>query len=153
MRTKVFTNILIVLLGLLAVGALFGGGALMIAPDGELLKMPVTILDSSPFINFFVPGLILFSVLGLAPAILMYALIKKPKCRFCERLNFFKDMFWAWTYSIYVAFATIIWIVVEIYFIQAVVWVHIFYVLYALLLIFIALLPPVRIAFMKENMN
>ncbi|MCK9612065.1 MAG: hypothetical protein PHR81_04795 [Bacteroidales bacterium] len=153
MYKKVFFITLIVLLGFLSIGALFGGGALIISPDGELLKMPVSMLESSPFGNFFIPGLILFSVLGIAPGILIYALIKKPQCKLCEILNFFKDMHWAWSYCIYIAFATIIWILVQIYFIQAVVLAHIFYVIYGLLIIFIALLPSVRAAFMKEKVS
>jgi hypothetical protein len=52
---------------LLGVGALFGGGALILGPDGHLLGMPTKILAGSPFSSFLLPGLILFTVLGLAP--------------------------------------------------------------------------------------
>lgn len=51
----------------LGVGALFGGGALILAPDGHLLGMPTTLLAGSPFPSFLVPGIILFTVVGLAP--------------------------------------------------------------------------------------
>jgi hypothetical protein len=51
----------------LGVGALFGGGALILAPDGHLLGMPATLLAGSPFASFLVPGIILFTVVGLAP--------------------------------------------------------------------------------------
>ncbi len=48
-------------------GALFGGGALVLGPDGHLLGMPITLLAGSPFSSYLVPGIILFSVIGLGP--------------------------------------------------------------------------------------
>jgi len=51
----------------LGVGALFGGGALILGPDGHLLGMPTNLLAGSPFSSFLVPGIILFTVLGVAP--------------------------------------------------------------------------------------
>jgi hypothetical protein len=52
---------------LLGVGALFGGGALILAPDGHLLGMPTKLLAGSPFTSFLVPGIVLFTAVGLAP--------------------------------------------------------------------------------------
>jgi hypothetical protein len=51
----------------LGIGALFGGGALVIAPDGHLLGMPTSLLASTPFSSFLVPGICLFSFVGIAP--------------------------------------------------------------------------------------
>jgi hypothetical protein len=51
----------------LGIGALFGGGALIVAPDGHLLGMPVKLLAGSPFPSFLVPGIILFGLVGVAP--------------------------------------------------------------------------------------
>jgi hypothetical protein len=53
----------------LGLGALFGGGALLLAPDGHLLGMPTTLLAGSPFPSFLVPGIILFTFLGLGPLV------------------------------------------------------------------------------------
>ena len=52
---------------LLSVGALGGGAALMIGSRGEILPLPLSALRGSPFDTYFVPGLILFSILGLGP--------------------------------------------------------------------------------------
>jgi len=52
---------------LLAVGALGGGLALMAGPHGEILPLPVSSLVGSLFPDWFVPGAILFVVLGLGP--------------------------------------------------------------------------------------
>lgn len=145
MNTKSERNILIFLLAFLGLGAIGGGGALLISPSGKLLGgLPLSILERSPFTDFFVPGIILFVVLGLIPCLLVYALIKRPECKFAGYFNFFKDMYWAWSYSIYVAFALIIWIQVETIYVQGVGWLQTFYMLYSITLVFVALLPKVR---------
>src|ERR1700694_2499261 len=51
----------------LGLGALFGGGALILASAGPLLGMPTTLLAGSPFTSFLVPGIILFTFVGIAP--------------------------------------------------------------------------------------
>lgn len=137
-------NVLIILLAFLGLGAIFGGGALVVSPTGELLGMPLSLLEHSPFNNYLIPGIILFSILGMAPCLLIFALLKKPVSKSANRLNFFKDMHWAWSYSIYVAFALIIWLQAEMLFICAVHWIHAFYMFLAVVIIFVALLPEVR---------
>ena len=52
---------------LLGVGAVGGGLALMAGPNGEILPLPVSALAGSPFANYFVPGAILFTILGIGP--------------------------------------------------------------------------------------
>jgi len=150
MKTKTERNILIILLAFLGFSAIGGGGALIVSPSGKLMGgLPLSILEHSPFTNFFVPGIILFLVLGLTPILLVYALLKKPANKFAEYFNIFKDMYWAWSFSIYVAFALIIWIQVETIFVQGVGWLQTFYMLYAIPVIFVALLPQVRAIYKK----
>jgi hypothetical protein len=42
---------------------------LVIAPRGEILPLPLAALAGSPFDTYFVPGLILFGVLGFGPLV------------------------------------------------------------------------------------
>lgn len=144
-------NILLFLLGFLGLGALGGGGVLLASPSGQLMGMPLSTLARSPFHDFLVPGLTLFTVLGVAPCLLVAALLKKPASPLAERLNLFADMHWAWTGSIYVAFALIIWIQVEMMFLNAVNWLHTFYMLLAVAILFVALLPQVRATYQKTR--
>ncbi len=144
MTTKAPRNILLTLLAFLGIGALFGGGVFIVSPSGKLFGMPLSMLDKSPFTNFLIPGIILFVVLGLVPCGLVFALLKKPVSAIAERVNFFPDMHWAWTGSIYVAFALIIWIQTQMIFLQAVNWLHTVYMFLALAILFVALLPTVR---------
>lgn len=53
----------------LGVGALFGGGVFILAPDGHLLGMPLTMLTGTPFQSFLVPGILLFSLVGVVPIV------------------------------------------------------------------------------------
>jgi magnesium-transporting ATPase (P-type) len=150
MKPTTARNILIALLLFLGASAIGGGLLLIISPSGKLLgNLPLSILEQSPFSDFLIPGIILFFILGLAPCLISLALIKKPANRLAEHLNFFKDMYWAWSFSIYVAFALIIWIQVETIYVQGVGWLQTFYMLYTIPIIFVALLPQVRAIYKK----
>lgn len=142
-------NIYLLLLALLGIGAIFGGGVLIISPSGELFGMPLSMLVNSPFSNFLLPGIILFSVLGLMPCWIVWALIRKPVYKIAESLNLFTDMYWAWSFSIYTAFALIIWIQVEMTYLQSVHWSHTLYMFWAIAIVIIALLTPVRNLYKK----
>lgn len=142
-------NILLVLLAFLGLGAIFGGGVLMVSPEGKSFGMPLSILENSPFNNFLIPGIILFCVLGPFPCFLVFALLKKTESKFAEYFNFFNDMHWAWSFSIYNAFALIIWIQIEMFYLQAVHWSHTLYIFWSIAIIFVALLPQVRDVYKK----
>jgi hypothetical protein len=152
MKPKTAINIHIFLLAFLGISAIGGGGALIISPSGKLLgRLPLSILKQSPFKDFLFPGLILFFILGILPCFIVYALIKRPKNKWAESLNFFKDMYWAWSFSIYISFALIIWIQVETIFIQGVGWLQTFYMLFAIPMIIVALLPQLRSFYKNET--
>ncbi len=149
MATTTPRNILLFLLAFFSAGALFGGGVLVISPSGNLFGMPLSMLAHSPFPNFLVPGIILFVMLGLVPGGLVLALLKKPVSALAERINCYPDMYWAWTGSVYVAFALIAWIQIQMAFLRAVSWLHLFYTFLAIVLLFVSLLPTVRVLYKK----
>jgi hypothetical protein len=49
---------------LVGIGAIAGGGALAAAPSGAVLKMPLSLLQGTPFLTFLIPGLLLCFVVG-----------------------------------------------------------------------------------------
>jgi hypothetical protein len=140
---------LVALLAFLGLGAIGGGGVLIISPNGSFIGMPLSILKHSPFSNFLLPGIILFSVLGVVPMLLIAALLKKPQSRFAERFNFCSDMHCSWTFIIYTAFILIFWIQIEMVLLATVSPLHTFYMLLAVVIIFVALLPQVRKIYKK----
>lgn len=141
MKNKAARNILLILLAFLRLGALFGGGVLVISPSSKLLGIPLSMLDNSPFINFLIPGIILFVVLGLVPCIVVIALLRKTESKLAEQLNFFSDMHWAWAYRVHAAFALIIWIQVEMIVLYGIHWSQTFYMFLAVVILFVTLLP------------
>jgi hypothetical protein len=151
MHSTVVRNIFLILLGFLGLGAIVGGIVLMISPTGELMGMPLSEFKNLPFDNYFIPGLILFAVLGIIPLLLIPALLKKPKSILADKINIFKDMHWSWTFGIYIAFILVGWIHFQLVFLQGEVhWLQTFYIFYALLIILVALLPQIRHNYRKE---
>ena len=150
MKHLFFRNLLIVLIALLGLGAVYGGGLLVVSPYGDWLGVPISLLDESPFHSFFIPGLILFLVLGVAPLLVAWALKSRFENKLLQSLNFFKDMHWAWSYTIYISFALIIWIQMQMVFLNTVYWVHTLYMFWAVVMLFIALLPQVRRIYREE---
>jgi hypothetical protein len=53
------------LLAFLSLGALAGGAALVARPDGSVMQFETSLLDGSPFADFFYPGLILGGLFGV----------------------------------------------------------------------------------------
>ncbi len=139
-----FRNLLVTLMALLGIGAIYGGGLLIISPSGEMLGIPISLLEPTPFNSFFIPGIILFLVLGIAPILVAFALIYKFEIKQLQKLNVFKDMHWSWSYSIYISFALIIWIQIQMVLLSTVFWAHTLYVFWAIIILFITLLPRIR---------
>ena len=154
MKSTSIRNLLISLLAFLGLGAIGGGTALIISPSGRLMGLPLSILDPSPFSDFLIPGIILFLVLGVMPLLLIIALLRQPMSKLAQYFNYCIDMHWAWTYTIYLAITLIFWIQIEMVLLNAVSWLHTFYMLLAVVIIFVALLPKVRELYnMKSNLN
>jgi hypothetical protein len=150
MKTTTTRNILIALLTFLGLSSIIGGTILIISPSGKLLGgLPLSLLKNSLFENFLFPGLILFFVLGVTSCVISIALLKQSKCAFAEKLNIFNDLHWAWSFSIYTAFALIIWIQVETIIFQSSGWLQSFFMLYSILIIMVALLPVSRMMYKK----
>ena len=151
-KIKIIRNIFLIVLGFLALGAIGGGIVLLISPTGEMIGLPLSEFKNIPFKSYLIPGIILLSVLGLVPLLLIIALLKKPESKLAEQINVFKDMHWSWTYSIYIAFILIGWVHIELIFLQGVVhWLHTFYMFYAILIIIVALLPQMRYLYKKQK--
>ncbi len=62
-RTLRITAIILLLFN--SIGALWGGAGLIYDPSGEFMQMPLDFLTHSPFNNYLIPGIILFTINGL----------------------------------------------------------------------------------------
>lgn len=72
-------RVLIGLQGFVAVSAVPSGLLMMISPRGGLFEMPPSMLEGSPFGNFFWPGLLLFVIIGLGHAAALILSLKRHR--------------------------------------------------------------------------
>lgn len=77
-----------------------GGFGLMVDPTGTSIQMPLEWLEGSPFSTYFLPGVILFTVLGIFPLVVAFG-VTGPRP-------------WGWFGSLLVGVAVLIWLGVEI---------------------------------------
>ncbi|MCW5906571.1 MAG: hypothetical protein KIS94_01845 [Chitinophagales bacterium] len=104
--------LLCLLLLLLSLSAFYGGGALILKPDGSLLQMEPW-LNEIPFPNYLIPGIILFVMNGLLPLLALIGLLFRPKWEILNRLNVYNNCHWAWTFSLYSGIICIAWIIAQ----------------------------------------
>lgn len=149
MRRPFGVFLLIFLHVFLGLNGIWGGGSLMLAPDGRLLQMPLSNLQKAPFPNYFLPGLLLFLFLGVYSLAVAYSLWRRPAWRWPDAINPFKQMHWSWTASLAVGIIAVIWIAVQVqwipfFFLQA------FILSWGILIILVTLLPAVRRYYARE---
>jgi hypothetical protein len=125
------------------VNATVAGAAFVVAPDGHLIRMPLSQLTRSPFADFRVPGLLLFVFIGLYPIFAAYGLWKGPRWVWLDVLNPFKQCHWSWAASIRAGAALIVWITVQVQWITFSV-LHGICLFWGGLIIVVALLPSAR---------
>lgn len=135
----------------LGIGALYGGGLLIISPDGSMLSLPPEIIETTPFNNYLIPGIILFAGLGLLPLFTAAFLITKKRLNILENLKLDKRAHWAWNSSLYIGFILIIWITVQMYILQVIVIGQISFVFLGLIIQAITLLPSVKNYYLIGN--
>jgi len=144
-----FLWLLIILLAILGFGAVLCGLMLMIAPDGSLIQLSPTLMQGSPFANYFFPGLVLFLFVGVFPLCISYGLWKKPSWTWPDAINPFKAMHWAWTGSVAAGVILILWLGVEL------IWVdyfalHTIMFTWSGIILLLTLLPPVMRFFRRK---
>ena len=60
-------------------GGLYGGGLLILYPDGSGLKMPMYFLEHTPFTDYLIPGIILFVMNGVLSFVALWKLFFHKK--------------------------------------------------------------------------
>ena len=143
-----FSVILLILLQVfLGLGALVSGAMLMAFPDGSLMHMPLSMLEYSPFPNFFIPGMLLFTFVGLYPLAVAYSLWKRPAWRWPDVINPFKGYHWGWAGSLAAGVAVIVWILVEVALLRSISLLHYLYLGWGAVILIVTLLPGVHRSF------
>jgi hypothetical protein len=108
-------------LGFLGVTAIIGAVPLILYPQGDLLHMPLSLLEHSPFHSFLIPGIILLLANGVLSFVALYQVVR-----------------WRKGYGWWVAFQGCVisgWIIVEVIMFRAVAWLHLLYIAVGVILI------------------
>lgn len=118
----------------LSVTALYGGIALVLAPDGSRIDavMPIdlTHLVGTPFADYTIPGVVLVVTLGFGPLVAVYGLLTR------------RD--WAWLAAVLVGPVLLVWLTVEVALIGYVSVLQPAYAVFGLALLVLAFTEPVR---------
>lgn len=121
-----------------------GGGLVPIIDPQTPLGMPVEVLKNSPFSNYLIPGIILFTIIGLGN------IFSAIMFHFKTRLQGYISSIFSW--------ALVIWIVVQCIMINAVAFLHVLFfgiglvqAIIAMLMLFEEQLFPANIAIKLYN--
>ncbi len=121
------------------IGAIFGGMMAILYPEGPA-GMPVDALNNSPFKDYLIPGIILFTVIGLGN--IFSAITLHHKSRFQGYIS-----------SVF-GWALVIWIIVQCIMLNSIVHLHIIFftiglvqAVFAMIILFDKKLFPANIAF------
>jgi hypothetical protein len=131
LEMKLVYRFLFVLHALMGIGAMGGGMMAILNPQGPG-GMPTDALKNSPFSDYLIPGIILFSVIGLGNI-------------FCAVTSLLKLKYQGYISSIF-GWALVIWIIVQCIMIQIVVYLHVIFFIIGLVQAFLAFL----LLFMKQ---
>ncbi len=111
----------IVALGFLGLSAVAGGVPMILDPQGNMMRLPLSLLRTSPFHSYLIPGIILLGANGLlALWVLWLVILRKPG------------------YGLWTAFQGCVllgWLVVECWMLRLVIWPHYLYGAVALVLV------------------
>jgi len=73
---KIIKISVVMLLFFSSVSAFFGGSMLIANPSGALLQMTPAVLKAGPFKDFLIPGIVLFTFVGLSSFVIAVLAIK-----------------------------------------------------------------------------
>lgn len=110
---KVFRYIAMLLLLFNGISAVFGGYVLIDDPTGGGMQMPVELMKTGPFRDYLIPGIYLFSVLGVGSLVVLFMVIFHT--RYHTQAVLFEGL------------ATIAWIVTQMIVVQDIVLLQIVY--------------------------
>jgi hypothetical protein len=125
MCVKTVRGIAMALLGFLGITSIIGAAPMIADPSGQLLRMPLSLLEHSPFHTFLIPGIILLLANGLLSLLILYATARQRPL-------------YAWGVALQGCILTG-WIVVEVILLRMAMWAHYFYGAIGLALIVLGL--------------
>lgn len=131
-------------LGVVAAGALYGGYSLLSDPSGGRMGLPTQWLSRTAFSDYFMPGLLLFTVLGVLPLFTVVLLWLRPDWGLAGGLENILHIHWVWGLAFGVGLAQMVWIVYQVATMGWLFWLQPAMFALGLLICGLCLLPSVR---------
>jgi len=117
-------TLLFILISFIAITALLSGIIMVSNPDGSIMNLPLSLLNGTPFKNFTIPGLILAIIVGGVNLVAVFFNLKRHKTRYN----------WATAGGLVITG----WIIVQMFLIGSVHWLHLFYLAIGILIMLLA---------------
>jgi hypothetical protein len=106
----------LVLLGFLALTAIGGGLEMLLFPQGNPF-VKTEWLESIPFDDWVIPGLILGFGFGFGSVLVLWGILRRPSIGWLDRIASPTRHHWSWLGSMILGAGLVLWILVEIVFI------------------------------------
>lgn len=141
--------LLVFLLVFLALGGLYGGISFLVDPTGEMMQMN-EVLPLLPVPDYTLPGLFLFTVMGIFPLLLTFGLIRLPAWNRADSLSAWSRHYWAWTGSVGVGIVLVVWLAVQGYLIGFQWPIQYITLANGILIVLVAMIPVIEMYFRRE---
>jgi hypothetical protein len=122
---KIVYRLLFTLHAFVGLGAIGGGMMAILNPQGPV-GMSTETLKNSPFSNFLIPGIILFTVIGLGNVFSSVSIL-------------FKSKYQAYISSVF-SWALVFWIIVQCIMLRTVIYLHVIYFIIGLVEAFLSII-------------
>ncbi|MBK9578803.1 MAG: hypothetical protein IPO40_17155 [Fibrobacteres bacterium] len=90
------------------------GLMLAIDPSGKMAGMDVGVLMGTPFSDYFVPGFLLLTVIGIGSSAVAASLLMRPNGGWLNRMNPFPSLHWSWLATLSYGLSIMVWIGVQV---------------------------------------
>ena len=104
-------TVLFLLVSFIAITATLSGLLLISQPDGSILKLPLSLLEGTPFNTYLIPGLLLVVFVGIVNLLAVFFNLKSHQSRYD----------WAMAGGV----SVVVWILSQLILIQTVNWLHV----------------------------
>lgn len=104
--------------------AFVSGVLLVVRPDGSLLQLPASLLETTPFRHYLIPGLLLGGVVGGSSLMAVFLLMSKQEGRY--------------SWSLAAGALLTGWITLQVILIQSLHWLHMVFFLTGVLVMLLA---------------
>lgn len=129
MKRPVGIFILATLLILLGIGGISGGLSLMADPSGDLMGLPLVLLESVSLQTYLLPSMFLFVIMGILPLVATVGLLRGQKS--------------AWIVTVGLSILLILWICFQIILWGAPIAIQIFYLVIGVVMLGLCFIPSI----------